>query len=74
MAGDDRLETLSEVGIERNGGVALPRLPEDLRDRPPAAMRRTDYGHGTMILLHDHLDAFLDPGQHGMDVAGEFGF
>ena len=26
-----------------------------------------------MILLHDHLDAFLDVGQNGMYVTGEFG-
>lgn len=74
VVGDDSLQILSEVRIECNRGVALLRLPEDFRDRPPASVRRTDDRHGTMILLDDHLDAFLDLGQHGMDVACEFGF
>jgi len=26
-----------------------------------------------MILLHDHLDSFLDLGQNGMDITGELG-
>ena len=27
-----------------------------------------------MVLLHDHLNAFLDLGQDGVDIAGKFGF
>src|SRR5258705_34494 len=73
VAGDDSLQILSEVRIDRNRGVAFLRLPEDLRDRPPASVRRTDDSHGTMVLLHDHLDAFLDLRQHAMDIAGKFG-
>jgi hypothetical protein len=32
-----------------------------------------DHSHRAMILLHDHLDAFLDLGQNAMDITGEFG-
>jgi|HubBroStandDraft_1064217.scaffolds.fasta_scaffold1162291_1 hypothetical protein len=29
---------------------------------------------GAMVLLHDHLNAFLDLGQHAVNIPGEFGF
>jgi hypothetical protein len=27
-----------------------------------------------MVLFHDHLDALLDLGQHGVEITREFGF
>ena len=73
VAGDNRLQVLSEVRIECDCGVALLRVPEDLRDGPSAPVRCANHRRGTMVVLHDHFDAFLDLGQHGVDIAGEFG-
>ena len=50
------------------------RQSDALADFPARTLRRLDDGHRTMVLLHDHLDAFLDLGQHAVDIAGEFGF
>src|ERR1700679_2781165 len=57
VTGHDSLQVLSEVRIEGHSGVAFPRLPEDLRDKPPASVRSPDDSHGAMVLLHDHLNA-----------------
>lgn len=73
VAGDNRLQVPSEVRIECDRGVALLRVPEDLRDGPSAPVRCANHRRGTMVVLHDHFDAFLDLGQHGVDIAGEFG-
>lgn len=78
MGIDGRLQVLGEVGIghRRVAQFLLVCLREcdALADLPPGALRRSDDGYGTMVLLHDHLDAFLDLGQHGVDIAGEFSF
>ena len=58
VAGDNRLQVLSEVRIECDRGVALLRVPEDLRDGPSAPVRCANHRRGTMVVLHDHFDAF----------------
>src|SRR5450432_3043367 len=73
-----RLHVLGEVGIghRRVAELLFIRLHQRdaLTDFPAWSLRRLDDGHRTMVLLHDHLDAFLDLGQYGVNIAGEFGF
>src|ERR1019366_9886649 len=67
---DGRLHVSGEVGIgHRNVAQLLfmrPRQCDALADFPARTLRRLDDGHGTMVLLHDHLDAFLDLGEHSI--------
>ena len=78
MGIDARLHVVGEVGIWHRRIAELRficlRKSDALADFPAWTLRRPDDGHGTMVLLHNHLDALLDLGQHGMDIAGEFGF
>lgn len=75
---DELLHVSREVRIG-HGRVTELRF-ERLRDRnglierAARPLRLFDHGHRAMILLYDHLDTLLNPGQHGMDVAGEFSF
>jgi hypothetical protein len=52
---------------------ASPRAMHSDNKRPVEGAGRMN-GHSTMILLHDHFDAFLNLLQHGVDIASEFGF
>ena len=44
-----------------------------LRDSAAFHLRSLDHRNRTVVLLDHDLNAFLDSGQHAMDVAGEFG-
>jgi len=70
MMGDNLFKVGAELFIQRDRRVPLPGFPEDFRDWPAAMVWRPDHSYGAMALLDDHLDAFLDFGQDGMNVAG----
>jgi hypothetical protein len=75
---DSRLHILREVTIG-HWRVAEPlfiglRQSDTFADLASRALRRPDNRHGLVVLFHDHLDTVLDPDQHSMDIAGEFGF
>ena len=65
-----------EGEIVVNDGCRTSRLQigYDLRDHPARRLRGLDDRHRTMVLFHDHLDALLDLGQHGVEITREFGF
>jgi hypothetical protein len=74
MAGDDSLQSLPKSG----SSVTLELVSFACRriceiGRPLRCGARMN-SHRTMVLLHHHLKAFRNLGQHGMDVAREFGF
>jgi hypothetical protein len=74
---DGRLHIFREVGIG-HWRVAEPlfirlRQSDAFADPPARTLRRPDNRHGLVVMLHNHLDTVLDPDQHSMDIAGEFG-
>jgi hypothetical protein len=73
MGIDSRLHVLGEVGIghRRVAQFLFMRLRQcdALTDFPPWTLRRFDDGYGTMVLFHDHLDAFPNLSQHGVYIA-----
>jgi hypothetical protein len=72
-----RLHIFREVGIGHwlVAELLLIRLRQSnaLADLPARILWRPDNRHGQVVMLHDHLDTVLDPDQHSMDIAGEFG-
>jgi hypothetical protein len=75
---DSRLHIFREVGIGhwRVAEFLFIRLRQSdaFAELPARTLRRPDNRHGLVVMLHDHLDTVLDPNQHSMDIAGEFGF
>ena len=71
---DPFFDVAGEVVV--NDGCRASRLQIrcDLRDHPARGLGGLDDRHGTMVLFHDHLDALLDLGQHGVEITREFGF
>lgn len=74
MAGYDLFEILSEVLVQRDGRVAQLGFKKDFGDGPPAANLCSDNRQGPMILLNDNFYTLLYLGEHGMEIAGHFGF
>jgi hypothetical protein len=75
---DSRLHIFREVGIGHRR-VAEPlfirlRQSDAFADLPARTLRRPDNRHGLVVMFHNHLDTVLDPDQHSMDIAGEFGW
>lgn len=74
MAGNDVFQIFSEFFVEGHGGVSFFGLSKDFCDGASTPALRPQYRDGPMILLDDNLNALLDFGQHGMEIASHFGF
>lgn len=71
---DPFCDVAGEVVVDDGCRASRLQIGYDLRDHPARGLRGLDDRYGTMVLFHDHLDALLDLGQHGVEVAREFGF
>ena len=75
---DSRLHIFREVGIghRRVAELLFMRLRQSdaFAELPARTLRRPDHRHGLVVMLHDYLDTVLDPDQHSVYIAGEFGF
>ncbi len=73
MRSDGRFDILGEVRIDSRCGVGGEQS-DALADLPARRWRCFDDCHRAVVLFHDHLDAFLDLGQYGVNIPSEFGF
>jgi hypothetical protein len=63
-------ETVIDGGCRTSGS----QVGNNIRDHPAHRSGRPDYGHGPMILFHNHLEALLNFGKDGVEIERQFGF
>jgi hypothetical protein len=59
VAGNDVFKVLTEVLIQRGGGVSLSGFAQNFGDRATAATEGMDHSHGPVVILLDYYLATL---------------
>jgi len=74
VAGNDVFKVLTEVFIQRGGGVSLSGFAQNFGDGATAATEGMDHSREPAVILLDYLATLLDCFHHRPHVPCEFGF